>query len=547
MNSPTNVIDDYAKFPAWRSVLTGPNSKGNLMVPASLASSLAAVELEDTRVVICVAVDLPKAEHPRARAMHQELRGDGRIVVPEMLTVTKDVLASVMTTAGTRRAGLTGDQTSGAISMFRNWVRQGLDLGATDIHLEVRGGGRGLVRVRVDGDLETLPGCQSLTSKQVEDVITATYEQLADKHSNSAGSFSAEKTMTAMIGEKLAVPGLRLRFSSQKGLHGPKAVLRYLRTGQNKYMSFGEIGYSADHIKLLKRAQRRRGMVLFAGETGSGKSTAAATFIATAPDLDKKAIYQIADPIEYDIPGAHQIPVQRNLIEIAAEGRKDPYTATVEGTFRMDPNWLDVGEVRDIVSARGLAAAAKGGHLSIGSTHAPSARSVVTKLTDTSIGLSRAELCSTDDIIRLIVYQTLVPKVCPNCGVHHAEFAKSDECNTEIATEIEAAIRLGLDAAALRFKRRGGCPACRGRGTSGLTVCAEMIYPDDDWLDCTLRGDDRAAWANYRSTHSDKLLFSESTNGKSAFEHGAQKLAKGLIDIRSLLDIGSFVEYKAVK
>lgn len=545
MNQSSEVIKDYAKFPAWRSVLSGPNGKGNLMVPASLASSLAAVELEDTRVVICMAEDLSEMEHARARAMRQELRGDGRMVVTEMLTVTKAVLASVMATAGNRRAGLSGDEASGAIATFRSWVRQGLELGASDIHLEVRGGGRGAVRIRVDGVLETLPGCQSLTSKQVQDVITAAYEQLADKHSNNAGSFSGEKTMTAMLSEKLAVPGLRLRFASQRGLHGPKAVLRYLRTGQNNYMSFEEMGYSQEHISLLKRAQRGRGMVVFSGQTGNGKTTAAATFIATAPNLDHKAIYQIADPIEYNIPGAHQIPVQRNMIDIAADGEKDPYTATIEGTFRMDPDWLDVGEVRDIVSARGMAAAAKGGHLSIGSTHAPSARAVVTKLIDASIGLSRSELCSTDDIIRLIVYQALVAKVCQNCALHHDEFIHTAGFNADIAAEIEAAIRLGLDTTKLRYKRSGGCPACRNRGTNGMTVCAEMIYPDDNWLDYTLRGEDRAAWANYRSAHSDKLLFSESTHGKSAFEHGAHKVANGLIDIRSLLDHGSFVEYRA--
>jgi hypothetical protein len=74
-----------------------------------------------------------------------------------------------------------------------------------------------------------------------------------------------------------------------------------------------------------------------------------------------------------------------------------------------------------------------------------------------------------------------------------------------------------------------------------------MIYPDDEWLDLTLGGEDRAAWAKYRSTYSDKLLFSESTSGKSSFEHGACKLAKGIIDIRKLLEIGSFTEYTPPK
>lgn len=540
-----NAITDYAHFPAWRSVLSSEEGEGALRVPSTLSSSLAAIELDDGRIAICIAEDLPAHEKPRASAMRTELMGSGRSVNRDFLLVTKDVLSSVLSSVGNRRANPGAEESSAAAATFKRWAKLGLELGATDIHLEVRGGGRGMVRVRVDGDLEPLPGSNSLTSKQVLDVITTVYEQLADKHSNSAGNFSAEATMAAMIGEKLGIPGLRLRFSSQKGLHGPKCVLRYLRTGQNKFMSFEDIGYSANHIKLLARAQRRRGMVLFAGETGSGKSTAAAAFIATAPDLEKKSIYQIADPVEYDLPGAHQIPVQRNLIDIAAEGRKDPYTATVEGTFRMDPNWLDVGEVRDIVSARGLAAAAKGGHLSIGSTHAASARSVITKLTDSSIGLTRSELCSTDDIIRLIVYQTLVPVLCPHCCTELPVFKRSEEFSADIAAELQAATEYGLDVTSIRFKNPKGCSHCRNRGTKGLTVCAEMIYPDDEWLDLTLAGDDRAAWAKYRSTYSDKLLFSEATDGKSAFEHGSYKLSKGLLDIRSLLNLGSFVEYKA--
>lgn len=163
-------------------------------------------------------------------------------------------------------------------------------------------------------------------------------------------------------------------------------------------MSFAEMGFAPSHVEMFERAQRLdAGAIGQMGVTGSGKTTAAKTFIETHPKYGSAAMYQVADPIEYPISQMHQIYVQRNLMTLNETGKKDPYSEVIEALLRNDPDLVDVGEVRDVLSARAMANIAKSGHLSMFTLHVDSVAGAINRLTDPKVGLTRRTHGRQDD------------------------------------------------------------------------------------------------------------------------------------------------------
>ena len=114
--------------------------------------------------------------------------------------------------------------------------------------------------------------------------------------------------------------------------------------------------------------------------------------------------------------------------------------------------------------------------------------------------------------------------------------------NSEITKIIAFTKELGLPTHQLRWKRVGGCEHCKHRGTTGLTVVAEMIMPDEDWLRAIRDGKDLDAAAIYRST-SDGDLLSPDMTGKTAFEHTLFKALNGAVDARQCSRFGVWTRF----
>lgn len=549
-NYDDGVIRSQADFPRFSDLLSGPAALDpGLVVPIDIQDKIIAVQRSTTTAAIVFDPAFTTTVKPYLSALRAALTA--RDLQVEVMESTSELIASARQSAQSRqdsRSSSLGGQ-SKSIQLIREWLIETKASGGTDLHLQVVEGNKGLVLARIDGSLEPLKGQSGdakgvYTDREVLLAITAAFENLSDRHSNNEGTFSPSKSMAAMLGSHLGIKNLRVRFASQRGFHGPKAVLRLLSSeSSNKPMSFDSMGFSAEQQLLLEKTQRiEKGIILQMGVTGSGKTTVVNTWLETHPKNGSAAFYQIADPVEYLSSGVHYIYIQRALMTIAEAGMKDPYSEAIESIMRLDPDIVDIGEVRDVISARALANIGKSGHLALGTLHADSISGCINRLTDPKIGLTRQELTS-GNLLAFMSYLALVPLLCKYCALDDhklliSELGDSSDGRYLGSVMGTASERIGIGVKAFKFRNPSGCEKCSNRGVKGLTMCAEMMIPDDDWLDLSSAGRDREAIMNWRKKYSDKNPISGNTNGKLVIEHALHKAAHGLIDIRNVERFG---------
>lgn len=303
--------------------------------------------------------------------------------------------------------------------------------------------------------------------------------------------------------------------------------------------TLADAGYAASHLKVLRQAARSgKGLVLIGGVTGSGKSTTLKLFIEGLPGLEHLAVYTIEDPVEQEIRGAHQIEVLRNL---ADEGEtRLRYAQAMKAILRGDPDACSVGEIRDELTASFGMQLSLTGHLAMATVHAHLLENMVARLTNKEIGLDRQSLCG-HKVIQLLLYQSLVPLLCSYCALPADQAAEQDPEVAELLPLLRK--KFGVSTAPLSFKRKGGCKHCRGLGTRGRTLVAEMLQPDRSWLQRVRAGDDDAAMRHYRS-QSDRNLQSPDMTGKTIFEHAFWKALQGWVDPRVCLEFDSFEQFE---
>ena len=544
------TITSMSDMPAVRGVLTAVDSTNPaLRIPKDLQDSVIALKLNHSQARIYYSPKALAAVTPYLGIIHSALAEAGLSSGGREYRASEEVIRSIRLSAldGVGRRGGSLGKANEGVALFTEWTRLAKDEKATDLHMRILDGGKAEVMIRVDGGLEPVPGSSNgiFSERDVLNAMKAGYEVLSDRHSNNHGTFSETSTLASMIDSNLGIPNLRLRFASVRGLYGPKVVCRLLpNTPGAKPMSFMEMGFAPSHIEIFRRSQRlQAGAIGQMGVTGSGKTTAAKTFVETHPGYGEMAMYQVADPIEYPMSHIHQIYVQRNLLTLSEAGKKDPYSEAIESLMRTDPDFVDVGEVRDKLSARAMANVAKSGHMSAFTLHVDSIEGALNRLTDPNIGLTRSEL-TTSRLIGMLCYQALSPLLCAHCKLDTAAILSRLKNSKDAREQEEEAYikrvaktlrdRFGVEPKALRFRNPDGCPHCRGRGTKGLTILAEMLMPDTQWLDLASQGKDREAMRYWRQEYSDRNLFSGNQDGKLVSEHAIYKAWMGHIDPREI-------------
>jgi general secretion pathway protein E len=469
-----------------------------------------------------------------AKAVKGALRARGYAVVEEIVA-EPHVLREILRNAGSIGKG---SVRGGPMQLFERWVATAVPTGATDLHVEVRGN-TALVRIRVDGRMEPVPDGQGgrYSRKEAIDAIAAGYN--STRKGNNVSQYHAEQFVDCMI--DLDLPGVagQLRYQNVKGRLGPKTVVRILRTGDENRIGFDNAGYAPSHLRLLRLAGRSgKGIVLLSGVTSSGKSTSLKSFIETLPGLDQKAIYTVEDPIEYEIAGAHQIEVLRDIANDDETRRR--YAEVMRALMRSDPDGVMLGEIRDKLTALFALQIAETGHLAMGTVHAHLISNIIPRLTNDQIGVSRQALTG-PNIINLLVYQALVPRLCRRCALSTDAALSLDPDAREIEEVLRRRFRLATGG--MRWTRPGGCPACEGRGTRGKTIVAEMLQPDRTWLRHVRNNDDDAALQHFRSA-SDCRFDSPDMMGKTVFEHALYKALCGEIDVRNCEEFDGFERFE---
>jgi len=271
-------------------------------------------------------------------------------------------------------------------------VQQAYKLKASDIHLEnMRENVR--IRFRVDGVLHPV----AYLSREK-------YHHLSSSLASAANiSTSAKEPQTGHISRqyKLATGEevtLNLRIESVTSVYGMDVVMRLFNL-KLEFFKLENLGLSANESKVVDDVIKHpTGMVLVVGPTGSGKTTTLYSLINTLNSPERKII-TLEDPVEYNMPGVVQIPVQGTL-------KDQSFAESLRAVLRLDPDVVMVGEIRDQDTAKTALQAALTGHLVLSTFHAGSAAAALTRMLD-MVGIN--PLFSS--AIRLIMAQRLVRRL----------------------------------------------------------------------------------------------------------------------------------------
>jgi len=250
------------------------------------------------------------------------------------------------------------------------------------------------------------------------------------------------------------------RVSIMPSIHGEDAVLRVLdkETLSEKFanLSLDVVGFSGDEMRKFRRYIREPyGMVLVTGPTGSGKTT---TLYAAINEIktDEDKIITIEDPVEYQVRGITQIPVNEKKGLTFARG--------LRSILRHDPDKIMVGEIRDNETAQIAIQSALTGHLVFTTVHANNVTDVIGRFIN--MGVEPYNFVSA---LNCILAQRLVRVVC----VH---------CKKPVRYSPEVLRASGLDPAewgSVQFVEGAGCLECSGTGFRGRSAISELLDLSD--------------------------------------------------------------------
>jgi len=263
---------------------------------------------------------------------------------------------------------------------------------ASDVHIESMASGL-RVRFRLDGVLHEI----SHLARQYQSAVISRVKIMA-------GLDIAERRLPqdGRARLRLADREIDLRVSTLPALHGESAMLRILDHAATA-RELSELGMSADMGERFKRLiSRSSGMVLVTGPTGSGKTTTLYGALGRVNQPGVKLV-TVEDPVEYQIEGVIQIPVNRKA------GLS--FASALRSILRHDPDVIMIGEMRDRETAEIAVQAALTGHLVFSTLHTNDAPSGVTRLGN--MGIEPHLVTAT---VQGILAQRLVRVVCSSCG-----------------------------------------------------------------------------------------------------------------------------------
>lgn len=338
------------------------------------------------------------------------------------------------------------------IRFVNSTIYDAMKMGASDIHLETSANGL-QVKYRVDGVLMTVSSMRgSESAEQTVSRIKVMAElDIAERRIPQDGRF------------KLSVRGLAtdFRVSIMPSVHGEDVVVRILDkralTDQFKTLRLDLLGFDEASLVAIREMSREPyGLLLVTGPTGSGKTT---TLYAALSEINtgQEKIITIEDPVEYQVAGVLQIPVNERKGLTFARG--------LRSILRHDPDKILVGEIRDSETAQIAIQSALTGHLVFTTVHANNVFDVLGRFVH--MGVDTHSFVSA---LNGIVAQRLVRLVCPHCAVEvtydDSEFAKSGLADVHTAS--------------MTFKRGRGCGQCRGTGYKGRSAIGEILRLNDE-------------------------------------------------------------------
>lgn len=377
---------------------------------------------------------------------------------------------------------------------LRAIVTQGVEKRASDIHIEplkeeLR------VRYRIDGILyEELRLDISLHQYLISRLKIVSHLDITEKRIPQDGKFQFE------IAGKI----IDFRVSIVPLITGEKAVIRILdKEGLN--FNLENLGFSEENYnKIIKLINKKSGILLSCGPTGSGKSSLIYSILKRLND-GKVNISTVEDPVEYEIAGINQVQYNHEI------GRD--FATILKAYLRQDPDILMVGEIRDYETGEIAVKSALTGHLVLSTLHTNDSVSGIFRLLN--IGIERYMLSAS---IIGIISQRLVRKLCPHCMEKDLNYKgklsllKSKDINYEGKT----------------FYTGKGCEHCNSSGYLGRTAIFEILVIDDEVRELIDSGASIQTFKNYI----------RAKGMKTFIEDGIEKATLGITSLDEIIRQG---------
>ncbi len=344
------------------------------------------------------------------------------------------------------------EDASPVIKFVNSTVFDALRAGASDIHLESTSSGM-VIKYRVDGVLSTVGSADSaeLAGQTISRIKVMSELDISESRVPQDGRF------------RVSLQGrlIDLRVSIIPSIHGEDAVLRILDkqslSDQMKGLQLTTLGFDEDVALVLRRlASEPYGMMLVTGPTGSGKTTTLYAAISEINNGSEK-IVTIEDPVEYQLPGVLQIPVNEKKGLTFARG--------LRSILRHDPDKIMVGEIRDSETAQIAIQSALTGHLVFTTVHANNVVDVIGRFMHMGV-----DMYSLVSALNGVLAQRLLRVNCVHC-------CEADHPSEEL---LQVSGLQASDVIGWQFKAGTGCGHCRGSGFKGRKAIAEVLHMNDE-------------------------------------------------------------------
>ncbi len=333
------------------------------------------------------------------------------------------------------------------IKLVDTTIFSALERRASDIHIETRDQ-EVAIKYRIDGVLHQAmpPIAKDWHSTIISRIKVMSELDIAERRVPQDGRFRVRYKGRL----------IDFRVSIMPTIHGEDAVLRVLdkESMSEKFskLTLDVVGFAPnDIVKFRRYIKEPYGMVLVTGPTGSGKTTTLYAALSEIKNEEDKII-TIEDPVEYQLKGITQIPVNEKKGLTFARG--------LRSILRHDPDKVMVGEIRDQETAQIAINAALTGHLVFTTVHANNVLDVLGRFLNMGV-----EAYNFVSALNCILAQRLVRLICPHC-------------KSTVHYEDDILIESGLDPAEWRsfpFSEGKGCFDCGGTGFRGRTAIHELL------------------------------------------------------------------------
>ena len=346
---------------------------------------------------------------------------------------------------------LTAD-TSPIIRLIDSTLFDALKKRASDIHIEATGDGV-VIKYRVDGVLyqatETIDS--RFQSPIISRIKVMSELDISERRIPQDGRFKVR------LGDK----SIDFRVSIMPTSYGEDAVIRILDkesiAADMKGLTFESLGFAEQEMARMRaRIREPYGMVLVTGPTGSGKTTTLYAALSEINSTEEK-IVTIEDPVEYQVKGVVQVPVNEKKGLTFARG--------LRSILRHDPDKIMVGEIRDPETAQIAVQSALTGHLVFTTVHANNVFDVLGRFLHMGIDPYNFVSC-----LNCVMAQRLVRVLCRHC-------------KTPVTYERDLLASYGLSqeqCARANFYEAPGCKECGGLGFSGRSAIVELLEMNDE-------------------------------------------------------------------